>query len=169
MGVVTVSDEYTSPVPAARLFQALVVDYSNLIPKLVPQVIMSVDVYPPEGGVESIRHIIFAEGCELGYVKNRVEELNEETHTYKCTTIERGPLTEGRIETFVYEAKIEPVAEGCEPGYVKNRVEELNEETQTYKCTTIEGGPLTEGRIETFVYEAKIEPEAVRWERKQDD
>lgn len=62
MGIMTVSDEYTSPVASARLFKALIVDSANLIPKLIPCVVKSIDVSPSDGGVGSIRQINFTEG-----------------------------------------------------------------------------------------------------------
>ncbi|KAJ6951090.1 hypothetical protein NC653_040451 [Populus alba x Populus x berolinensis] len=38
-----VFDEFTSPVPLQGLFKALILDFGNLLPKLLPQLIKSVD------------------------------------------------------------------------------------------------------------------------------
>ncbi|KAL3727597.1 hypothetical protein ACJRO7_032350 [Eucalyptus globulus] len=111
MGVFTFSDEFTSPIPAARLFKALIVDSQNLIPKLMPQAIKSIDVVQGDGGAGSIRQINFAEGSQLSCMKNRVDELNEETFTYKYVLIEGGPLME-KFESIAYEVKFEPTSDG---------------------------------------------------------
>ncbi|EEF45602.1 Major pollen allergen Car b 1 isoform, putative [Ricinus communis] len=62
MGVFTYSDEYTSPVPPARLFKALILDSNNLIPKLMPQIVKSIEFVQGDGGVGSIKQINFQEG-----------------------------------------------------------------------------------------------------------
>ena len=62
MGVLTYSDEYTSPIPPAKLFKALILDSNNLIPKLLPQVVKSIEFVQGDGGVGSIRQINFQEG-----------------------------------------------------------------------------------------------------------
>ncbi|KAK3417810.1 hypothetical protein EUGRSUZ_H03778 [Eucalyptus grandis] len=111
MGVFTFSDEFTSPIPASRLFKALIVDSQNLIPKLMPQAIKSIDVVQGDGGAGSIRQINFAEGSQLSCMKNRVDELNEETFTYKYALIEGGPLME-KFESIAYEVKFEPTPDG---------------------------------------------------------
>ncbi|XP_031396037.1 major allergen Pru ar 1-like [Punica granatum] len=110
MGVFTFSDEFTSPIPPARLFKALIVDSHNLIPKLMPQAVKSIDIIG-DGGAGSIRQINFTEGSHLSFVKNRVDELNEETFTYKYTLIEGGPLMD-KLESISYEVKFEPTPEG---------------------------------------------------------
>ncbi|XP_030545592.1 major allergen Pru ar 1-like [Rhodamnia argentea] len=111
MGVFTFMDEYSSPIPAARLFRALIVDSHNLIPKLMPQTIKSIDIVPGEGGAGSIRQINFTEGSQISCIKNRVDELNEETLTYKYALIEGGPLME-KFESITYKVKFEPTPDG---------------------------------------------------------
>lgn len=67
MGVFTYSDEFTSPISPARLFKALILDSNNLIPKLMPQVIRSIEFVEGDGGVGSIRQINFQEGILSTY------------------------------------------------------------------------------------------------------
>lgn len=67
MGVITYTDEYTSSIPPSRLFKAVVIDAPNLIPKIFPQVVKSIEIIQGDGGVGSIRHINFAEGKDTAY------------------------------------------------------------------------------------------------------
>ncbi|KAF8017496.1 hypothetical protein BT93_H2617 [Corymbia citriodora subsp. variegata] len=99
MGVFTFTNEYTI-IPPARLFNALVLDSHNLIPKLMPQAIKSIDIIQGDAGAGTIN--------QLGSMKNRVDELNKETFTYKYTMID---LKE-KFESIVYEVKFEPTLEG---------------------------------------------------------
>ncbi|KAL3727598.1 hypothetical protein ACJRO7_032351 [Eucalyptus globulus] len=108
MGVFTFINEYTSPIPAARLFKALVLDSHNLIPKLMPQAIKSIDIIQGDGGVGTIKQINCIEGSQLGSMKNRVDEINEETCTYKYTMI----YLNEKFESIAYEIKFEPTLEG---------------------------------------------------------
>lgn len=62
MGVTSFSDEHTSPVAPSRIFRASIVDSHNLIPKLLPQVIKSMDIIEGDGGAGSIKQITFTEG-----------------------------------------------------------------------------------------------------------
>ncbi|KAF8017473.1 hypothetical protein BT93_H2598 [Corymbia citriodora subsp. variegata] len=96
MGVFTFTNEYISTVPPTRLFKALIMDSHNLIPKLMPQAIKSIDIIQGNGGTGTIRQINFME-----------DELNEETFTYKYTIID---LIE-KFESIVHEAKFEPTPE----------------------------------------------------------
>ncbi|KAF8030814.1 hypothetical protein BT93_D0108 [Corymbia citriodora subsp. variegata] len=108
MGVFTFTNEYISPIPPARLFKALVLDSHNLIPKLMPQAVKSIDIIQGDGGAGTIKQINFVEGNQLSSIKNRMDELNEETFTYKYTIID----LEEKFESIVYEVKFEPTSEG---------------------------------------------------------
>ncbi|KAL3727773.1 hypothetical protein ACJRO7_032511 [Eucalyptus globulus] len=81
MGVFSFTDEYASSIPPARLFKALIVDSHNLI----------------------LFHC-----SQLDSMKNRVDELNEETFAYKHTMID----LEERFESIAYEVKLEPTPDG---------------------------------------------------------
>ncbi|XP_039156409.1 major allergen Pru ar 1-like [Eucalyptus grandis] len=93
MGVFIFTDVYTSTIPPKRLSKALIVDSQNLIPKLMPQAINNIDII---------------QGSQLRSMKNRVDELNEETFTYNYTMID---LTE-KFESIGYEVKFEPTPDG---------------------------------------------------------
>lgn len=62
MGVNTFTDEHSSAVAPLRIFKASIVDSHNLIPKLVPQAIKSIEFIQGNGGTGSIKQINFAEG-----------------------------------------------------------------------------------------------------------
>ena len=62
MGVITYDMEITSSIPPARMFKAFVLDGDNLIPKILPQAIKSVELIEGDGGVGSVKLITFGEG-----------------------------------------------------------------------------------------------------------
>ncbi|XP_068337592.1 major allergen Pru ar 1-like [Pyrus communis] len=61
MSSISSRQEFTSPVAADRLFKALITDSDNLIPKLMPTAIKSIEIIHGDGGVGSIKQINFAE------------------------------------------------------------------------------------------------------------
>ncbi|KAK2986059.1 hypothetical protein RJ640_011500 [Escallonia rubra] len=65
MGVITFTDKHTSPILVGRIFKALIIDSHNLIPKLLPQVIKSIDIIQGNGGAGSIKEIKFEGDFEL--------------------------------------------------------------------------------------------------------
>ncbi|XP_052191104.1 major strawberry allergen Fra a 1.06-like [Diospyros lotus] len=107
MGVFTFTDEYTSPLPPARIFKALILDSENLIPKLMPQAVKSIQIVQGDGGAGSIRQINFAEGNIAHSTYNRIDEINAETYTYKYTLIE-GDALMGKLEKIAYEVQFVP-------------------------------------------------------------
>ncbi|XP_059630414.1 major strawberry allergen Fra a 1.07-like [Cornus florida] len=106
MGVTTFTEEYTNTIAPARLFKASILDSHNLIPKLMPQAIKSIDIQG-NGGAGSIKQINFAEGYTLHCLKYRIDELNEETFTYNYTLIEGDASMDKQIESISYEVKLE--------------------------------------------------------------
>ncbi|KAJ0034186.1 hypothetical protein Pint_24432 [Pistacia integerrima] len=130
MGVFTYTDEYTSSVPPARLFKALIVDSHNLIPKLIPLAVKSIDIIEGDGGAGSIRQINFGEGntfglssihfhiCSFMYqssqvksIKNRIDELDLENFSYKYSLIEGDGLM-NKLDKITYDVKFEPTPDG---------------------------------------------------------
>jgi len=61
MGVITYSQEFASVVAPSRMFKALVLDSHNIIPKIVPGGIKSVEFIEGDGGVGSIKQTNFGE------------------------------------------------------------------------------------------------------------
>lgn len=62
MGVITYTDEQTSPILPARIFKASILDSHNLMPKLLPDAIKSVEFIKGDGQAGSIKQINFAGG-----------------------------------------------------------------------------------------------------------
>lgn len=62
MGVYTYESEYTSEIPAPKLFKAFVLDGDNLIPKIAPQAVKSAEIVEGDGGPGTIKKITFGEG-----------------------------------------------------------------------------------------------------------
>ncbi|KAK2986055.1 hypothetical protein RJ640_011496 [Escallonia rubra] len=108
MGIITFTDEHTSPIPVSRIFKASIIDSHNLIPKLLPQAIKSIDIVQGNGGAGSIKQINFEGGSHL---KHQIDELNEETYSYKYTLIE-GEAIKDKIEKISYEVKFESSPDG---------------------------------------------------------
>ncbi|KAK9280925.1 hypothetical protein L1049_003816 [Liquidambar formosana] len=85
MGVTTFTQEFTTPVAPCRMFKALILDSHNLIPKLMPQSIKSIEFIEGDGGVGSIKQTHFPEGDVLG----------------------------DKLESIAYEIKFEASGGGC--------------------------------------------------------
>ncbi|KAA8527663.1 hypothetical protein F0562_035468 [Nyssa sinensis] len=111
MGVITFTDEQTSSIPPARIFKATIVDSHNLIPKLMPQTIKSIEIIQGDGGAGSIKQINFAQGGNFSYMKHYIDELNEKTYTYKYTLIE-GDAMMDKLEKISFEVKLEAAPNG---------------------------------------------------------
>ncbi|XP_059632439.1 major strawberry allergen Fra a 1.08-like [Cornus florida] len=120
MGVTTFTEEYTNTIAPARLFKASILDSHNLIPKLMPQAIKSIEIQG-NGGAGSIKQINFAEGYTLNYLKYRIDELNEETFTYNYTLIEGDESMDKQIESISYEVKLEPSPNGGTVSKMKSK------------------------------------------------
>ncbi|XP_059647172.1 major allergen Pru ar 1-like [Cornus florida] len=111
MGVLTVTEEFTSTIPASRLFKALILDADNLIPKIAPQAVKSVQIIEGNGGPGSIKQMNFAEGSHFKFVKHRIDKLDEPSMTYAYTLIEGDALMD-KLESISYEIKLEASPEG---------------------------------------------------------
>ncbi|KAI3469649.1 hypothetical protein Pfo_026312 [Paulownia fortunei] len=111
MAITTFTDEHSSPVPPSRIFKASIVDSHNLVPKLMPQAIKSIEISQGDGGAGSIKQINFAEGSPIKSVKYRVDELNEETLTYGYTLFEGDSLVD-KLEKITYYVKFEQSPDG---------------------------------------------------------
>ncbi|KAA8527669.1 hypothetical protein F0562_035456 [Nyssa sinensis] len=96
MGVITFTDEQTSSIPPARIFKATILDSHNLIPKLMPQAIKSIEII---------------QGGNFSYMKHYIDELNEKTCTYKYTLVEGDALMD-KLEKISFEVKLEAAPNG---------------------------------------------------------
>ncbi|KAA8543062.1 hypothetical protein F0562_021443 [Nyssa sinensis] len=112
MGVKSITQEFTCSVAPARMFKALVLDSHNLIPKLVPQSIKSVEFIEGDGCVGSIKQTNFHEGSHFKFLKHKIDALDTANHYCKYTLIE-GDVLGKHVESIVYEVKFEASGSGC--------------------------------------------------------
>ncbi|XP_068326327.1 major strawberry allergen Fra a 1-3-like [Pyrus communis] len=105
MGVLTYETEYASVIPPARLYNALVLDADNLIPKIAPQAVKTVEILEGDGGVGTIKKVSFGEGSEYNYVKHKVEGIDKDNLDYSYSLIE-GDAISDKIEKISYEIKL---------------------------------------------------------------
>ena len=111
MGVFTYESETISVIPPARLFKALVLDADNLIPKIAPQAIKSVEILEGNGGPGTIKKSTFGEGSNYKYVKHQVDGLDAENFTYNYSMIEGDALGDA-VEKISYGIKLVASADG---------------------------------------------------------
>ncbi|MFS7989946.1 putative Bet v I/Major latex protein [Helianthus anomalus] len=107
MGVLTYTDEQTSPVAPARIFKASILDSHILMPKLLPDAIKSIQLIKGDGGAGSIKQINF----DGGFATHQIDEVDEKTFTYKYTLIEGNGISD-KIEKVSYDIKFEGSPDG---------------------------------------------------------
>ncbi|KAM0965934.1 hypothetical protein ACFX2C_021762 [Malus domestica] len=105
MGVFTYESESTSVIPPARLFNATALDGDKLIAKLAPQAVKSVEILEGDGGAGTIMKINFGESSTYGYVKKRIDAIDNENFVYKYSMIEGDVISE-TIEKISYETML---------------------------------------------------------------
>ncbi|XP_054807632.1 major strawberry allergen Fra a 1.06-like [Prosopis cineraria] len=106
MGVFTFEHETTSAISPAKLFQALILDADNLIPKVVPQAIASSEILQGDGGAGTIKKITFGPGSPYKNVTHKVEAVDKESFVYSYSVIEGDALAD-KYEKITYETKLE--------------------------------------------------------------
>ncbi|KAJ7955168.1 Major allergen d 1 [Quillaja saponaria] len=111
MGVFTFEHENTSVIPPARLFKALILEGNNLVTKVAPQVIKSIEVIEGDGGVGSIKKVTFYDGNKVKFFKEKIEAIDKENFTNLYTIIEGDVLTD-KLEKVSYEKKIIATPDG---------------------------------------------------------
>ncbi|XP_065859593.1 major allergen Pru ar 1-like [Euphorbia lathyris] len=111
MGIVSYEMEVATTIPPCKMFKAFVLDGSNLITKVLPQAIESVDILEGDGGAGTIKQINFGQGSQLKYVKERTDVVDKEKLTYSYTMFE-GDVLMGILEKITNEIKFEPSPNG---------------------------------------------------------
>ncbi|KAK3418032.1 major strawberry allergen Fra a 1-3-like [Eucalyptus grandis] len=112
MGVVTYSMEITSAVAPSRMFKALVLDSHNILPKIVPEGIKSVEFIEGDGGVGSIKKTNFGESSHIKYTKHKIEALDVGSFYCKYTMIE-SDIKFDKIDFVTEEVKFVAAGNGC--------------------------------------------------------
>ncbi|KAM7280350.1 hypothetical protein ACFE04_007484 [Oxalis oulophora] len=111
MGVYVFECEILSVIPPARLFKAFVTDGDNLIRKIAPQVIKSIDIVEGDGGPGSIKQVTFHKGHKSNYLKQRIDSIDSENFTY-CYSIVGGDAIVNKVQKISFETKILPSPDG---------------------------------------------------------
>ncbi|GLJ53563.1 hypothetical protein SUGI_1142590 [Cryptomeria japonica] len=99
------SVEIDSSVEAKRLWNGMVKDGHNLIPKLAPQLFEGVTFVKGNGGVGTILNTDFS------YVKERIDEIDEENLVYSFSQVEGG-VVGTKLASVTYQVKFSPKADG---------------------------------------------------------
>ncbi|XP_010245449.1 PREDICTED: major allergen Pru ar 1-like [Nelumbo nucifera] len=111
MGVTTYTQEFTTSIAPSKMFKALILDSHNLIPKLMPQSIKSIEIIQGDGGAGSIKQTNFPEGGHFKFLKHRIDSLDKENYFCKYTLIE-GDVLGDKLKWIVYEVKFEACGDG---------------------------------------------------------
>ncbi|XP_051125810.1 major strawberry allergen Fra a 1-3-like [Andrographis paniculata] len=107
VSVTTITQEFISPgIAPNRLFKALFLEGHDLLPKLLPQFIKSIDRIEGDGGAGSIEQVNFTQSSHYKYAKHRITELDKEGFACKYTMIEGDPLSD-KLEFIRYEVKLD--------------------------------------------------------------
>ncbi|KAF6141275.1 hypothetical protein GIB67_024359 [Kingdonia uniflora] len=112
MGIIKMSQNFTTRVAPVRLFNALIIDWLNLCPKLMFSTIESIENLEGNGEAGSIVQINFTDACPMKFVKHHINELDKENLRCKFTVIE-GEILGDKLESIIYEVKIGPHGSGC--------------------------------------------------------
>ena len=105
MGVFTYETEFASVCAPARLYNALVLDVDNLIPRIAPQAVKTAEILKGDEGVRTIKKISFGEGSEYSYVKHKVDGIDKDHFVYNYSLIE-GDVISYKIKKISYETKL---------------------------------------------------------------
>jgi len=108
---ITYDMEIPSSIPAPRMFKAFILDGDNLIPKVLPQAIKSVETLEGDGGVGTIKITTFGEGSQHKCVKHRVDAIDKENFTFSYSITE-GDALMGVFESISYHIKIIATSDG---------------------------------------------------------
>ncbi|KAI7980547.1 hypothetical protein LOK49_Contig136G00016 [Camellia lanceoleosa] len=149
MGVTTYTQEFTTSVAPNRMFKALILDSHNLIPKLLPQSIKSIEYVEGDGSAGSIKQTNFHEGSHMKCLKHKIDLLDVENYECKYTLIE-GDGGAGSIKQTNFP-------EGSSMKCMKHKIDLLDVENYKCKYTLIEGDAL-DNKLESLSYEVKFEP-----------
>ncbi|OWM88096.1 pathogenesis-related protein STH-21-like [Punica granatum] len=111
MAVTCFTQEFSTPVAPSRMFKALILNSHNLIPKIAPQGIKSIEFVEGDGAAGSIKQTNLADGGHLKWLKHRIDAVDAEKLACKYTLIE-SDVAFDKIESVVYEVKFEASSDG---------------------------------------------------------
>ncbi|XP_049344536.1 pathogenesis-related protein STH-2-like isoform X5 [Solanum verrucosum] len=111
MGVNTYTYESTTTISPTRLFKALVLDFDNLVPKLLSQHVKNNETIEGDGGVGSIKQMNFVEGGPIKYLKHKIHVIDDKNLETKYSLIE-GDVLGDKLESIAYDVKFEAAGDG---------------------------------------------------------
>ncbi|PIA32879.1 hypothetical protein AQUCO_04300074v1 [Aquilegia coerulea] len=111
MGITGFTVEITTPISAAKMFNAAILDGHNLVPKLMPGIISSASISEGDVGVGSIKQINFTDAMPFAYLKERIDVLDKENFECKFTLIEGADIGK-KLEWATSHIKAEPTSDG---------------------------------------------------------
>nr|QDH06626.1 PR10-3 [Panax notoginseng] len=112
MGAITINVEAPSSVPAQTIYKGFLLDMDNLIPKILPQAIKSVEILEGDGGVGTIKLATLGELSQFNSLKQRVDGIDKDALTYSYTIID-GDILLGKLESITNQFTVVPTEEGC--------------------------------------------------------
>ncbi|XP_054807234.1 class-10 pathogenesis-related protein 1-like [Prosopis cineraria] len=115
MGVFTYQNDNASTVATSRLYKALVVDFDNLVPKIMEGV--TIEILEGNGGPGTLKKLTYPRGEETKYLVQKVEAVDEASYAYNYSMIEGSGLAEG-VEKMTFETKLVEGADGGSVGKV---------------------------------------------------
>ncbi|KAK4477814.1 hypothetical protein RD792_017077 [Penstemon davidsonii] len=111
MGVITYEHEITSSIPQKKVFKAFVLDADNLLPKILPQAVKSVQILEGNGGVGTLKLITYGEASKYKSATHRVDEIDEANCIYKFSVV-KGDVLGDVLDSISYVIKIEAAPDG---------------------------------------------------------
>ncbi|CAH1454428.1 unnamed protein product [Lactuca virosa] len=106
MAVNTTEVEISSSLPSTKLFKVYA-DFDTLAPKVDPKTFKSISIIEGDGGVGSIKSIIFGDGVPYKNSKNRIDAIDTSNLSVSYTIFEGDALL-GIIDSATHHVKFVP-------------------------------------------------------------
>ncbi|KAK1390435.1 Major allergen Pru ar 1 [Heracleum sosnowskyi] len=110
MGVQKHEQEITSSVSAEKMFNGLILDIDNILPKAAPGAYKNVEI-KGDGGVGTIKHITLADGGPITTMTLRTDGLDKKAFTTEYSIID-GDVLLGFIDKIENHLSVVPTADG---------------------------------------------------------
>ncbi|KDP35162.1 hypothetical protein JCGZ_10696 [Jatropha curcas] len=111
MAVTVFERKIASAIPAAKMFKGLVVDDDNLVAKVFPGVVKSMETVQGNGGIGTIKKTTLHEGSELKWYKHKVDKYDPQNYVYEYSIYEGEPWIDG-VEKITLGIEIEGSGDG---------------------------------------------------------
>ncbi|XP_010278417.1 PREDICTED: pathogenesis-related protein 1-like [Nelumbo nucifera] len=123
----SITEEYVSKVSVERLWKASICDAHNLMPKVVPGHIKSIELLEGDGGVGTVKHFHFTDVMkDFEYLKDRVDVIDHANHVFKSSIIEGG-LVGLKVKSYTSEIALHPTSDGGCVARVNIEYESIND------------------------------------------